>query len=146
MRLTVVTPLASVLRLDDVVSVQAEDATGSFTILPRHADFLTVLPVSVMSYRRAPGATGHCVLRGGVLRVTGGQDVHIASREAVPGDDLERLEHEVLARFASEREEELSARAASKRAQLATMRLVLGYARAERPALDRLVGDGMGRP
>ncbi len=45
-------------------------------------------------------------MRGGVLTVTGGKTVAIATREAVPGDDLATLDREVLARFQSEAEAE----------------------------------------
>ena len=52
LRLTIVTPLQVVLDVAGVWHVRAEDVTGSFGILPGHADFLTVLAVSVLIYRR----------------------------------------------------------------------------------------------
>lgn len=51
LRLTIVTPLQVVLDIGEVRHVRAEDATGSFGILPGHVDFLTVLSVSVLIYR-----------------------------------------------------------------------------------------------
>lgn len=93
MRLTVTTPLQVVLS-EEAVSIRAEDASGGFGIQPGHADFLTVLPASVLRWRGA-GDWHYCALRGGVLRVSGGDRVEIACREAVPGDDLARLEAEV---------------------------------------------------
>ena len=58
---------------DDVVSVRAEDASGSFGILPGHADLLTVLTPSVVAWRHADGRPGWCAVRRGVLTVRGGQ-------------------------------------------------------------------------
>ena len=51
MRLTVTTPLAIVVEADDVAHLRAEDETGAFGILPGHADFLTALAVSVVTWR-----------------------------------------------------------------------------------------------
>ena len=60
MKLTVTTPLAIVVEADDVVHLRAEDETGAFGILPGHADFLTALAVSVVSWRDASGTEDHC--------------------------------------------------------------------------------------
>ena len=107
LRLTIVTPLQVVLDLDGVRHVRAEDATGSFGILPGHADFLTVLTVAVLMYRTGDGVdpdgrdgavTGveHFVgLRGGTLFVTHGRHVQVFAREAIPSDDLQALSVEV---------------------------------------------------
>ena len=97
MRLTVATPLAIVVEADDVVHLRAEDETGAFGILPGHADFLTALAVSVASWRDERGVEHHIAVRGGMLEVRGGDTIAIASPEAVAGDDLHRLEVEVLA-------------------------------------------------
>ena len=50
MRLRIVTPLAVVIDEDGVLALRAEDASGSFGILERHADFLTSLAISVVSW------------------------------------------------------------------------------------------------
>lgn len=111
LRLTIVTPLQVVLDLDGVRHVRAEDATGSFGILPGHADLLTVLSVSVLIYRLATAADDeasegvvagreHFVgLRGGVLRVTAGRHVQVFTREATQSDDLRTLSVEVKSRL-----------------------------------------------
>lgn len=104
LRLTIVTPLQLVLDLDGVRHVRAEDPTGSFGILPGHADLLTVLSVSVLIYRAGGGpddpAVEHFVgLRGGVLFVSGGRHVHVFTREATPSDDLRALSAEVKSRL-----------------------------------------------
>ena len=46
MRLLITTPLSVVVDEDGILALRAEDATGSFGILPGHADFLTSLAIS----------------------------------------------------------------------------------------------------
>jgi len=70
---------------------------GEFGILPHHADFVTALSVSVVGWRRASGQQGYCAVRGGLLTISGGEDVAIATREAILGDDLASLEAVVRA-------------------------------------------------
>jgi F-type H+-transporting ATPase subunit epsilon len=131
-KLRITTPTALVAEFEDVLHVRAEDASGTFGILRRHADFLTVLETSVVSWRRANGTEGHCAVRGGVLTVSGGEQVAIATREAVLGNDLVHLESEVLESFRRKSGEEQSARAGSARLQVAAMRRILEYLRPER--------------
>jgi len=123
MKLTVTTPLAVVIEAADVAHVRAEDATGAFGILPHHADFLTALPVSVVTWRDA-GGEHHVAVRGGILDVQHGDTVSVATREAVPGDDLHRLETEVLAEFRRKIEEEKTARTDAQRLYLAALRRI----------------------
>jgi F-type H+-transporting ATPase subunit epsilon len=132
MKLRITMPTALVADLDDVLHVRAEDASGAFGILRRHADFLTVLETSVVSWRRANGVERHCAVRGGILTVSGGERIAIATREAVLGDDLVHLESEVLEAFRRKTAEEQSARAGSARLQLAAMRRIFDYLRPER--------------
>jgi F-type H+-transporting ATPase subunit epsilon len=136
-KLRITTPAAVVAELDDVLHLRAEDASGAFGILPRHADFLTVLEPSVVSWRRTGGVVGHCAVRGGVLTVQDGDRIAIATRDAVPGDDLVRLEAEVLATFRAKAAEEQSARADAARLQLAAVRRMFDYLRPDRAAAAR---------
>jgi len=124
MKLTVTTPLAIAVDVADVARLRAEDATGAFGILPRHADFLTVLSVSVVSWRNDAGHDHYVAVRGGMLEVRGGDRIAIATREAVPGDDLGRLETEVLTRFRCQQAEEQTARTDAERLYLAAMRRI----------------------
>lgn len=129
MRLLITTPLAVTVDRDDVVAVRAEDETGAFGILQGHADFLTSLAISVVSWRAADGSIGHCAVRQGVLTVTGGREVAIATRDAVVGDDLDRLEHEVLARYHEALEAERAARLGGTRMHLEAVRQIVRYLR-----------------
>ena len=147
MRLTVTTPLAIIVEASDVVHLRAEDDTGAFGILPGHADFLTALAVSVASWRDDRGAEHYVAVRGGMLEVRDGDTIAIATPEAVAGDDLHRLESEVLAKFRRQLGEEQSARTDAQRLYLAAIRQIARFLRAERaptmpitPTLDP--GDG----
>lgn len=132
MNLTITTPLAIVLEAGEVAHLRAEDATGAFGILPGHADFLTALAVSVLTWRDARGAEHHVAVREGMLRVLGGETISITTREAVASDDLAQLETEVLTRFRRNVAEERAARMDAQRLYLAAMRRILNAIRPDR--------------
>lgn len=123
MNLSIVIPLSIVIN-EPVVSLRAMDASGSFGILPGHAEFLTRLAVSVVSWTTESGLARHCAVRGGALSVTGA-DIAIATREAVVGDDLETLDREVLAQFRAELDVERSEHISTTRLQLDVMRKIM---------------------
>ncbi len=132
MNLTVTTPLAIVTKADNVAHVRAEDDTGAFGVLRGHADFLTALAISVVSWRDGNGAEHHIAVRGGMLRVTGGDTITVATREAVADDDLHRLETEVLANFQRRSEEEVTAHTDAQRLYLAAIRQIYRFLRPDR--------------
>jgi F-type H+-transporting ATPase subunit epsilon len=133
MRLLITTATAVVVDESNAVAVRAEDESGSFGILAGHADFLTALSVSVVSWRRTDGARRFCAVRRGVLTVSRGTLVAIATREALVGDDLDHLEHLVLANFRSNVEAERTARTASLQLQMKAIRQIVRCLRPERP-------------
>lgn len=124
MRLRIVTPLSVVVD-NDALSVRAEDASGSFGILPGHADFLTSLAISVVGWKQGNGTQRYCAVRRGMLSVAGGKDVAVATREAIPGDDLATLDATVLDRFRAEIEQERSERFDSVQLQLNAIRRIV---------------------
>jgi len=130
MRLTVATPEAVIADHADVVSVRAEDATGAFGILPGHADFLTALAISVLSWRHADGRAGYCAVHGGVLRVRGG--VAVATRLALPGEDLRALEATVARQRHEALDTERTERSHAEQMRIETIRRVLGVVRPDR--------------
>ena len=132
MRLSVATPLAIVIEVSDVAHLRAEDDTGAFGILPGHADFLTALVVSVASWRDEQGFEHYVAVRGGMLEVRDGSTIAIATPEAIPSDDLQRLETEVLARFRRQLVEEQAARTDAQRLYFAAIRQIARLLRAER--------------
>ena len=132
MKLLITDPTAVVADHDDVVSLRAEDETGGFGILSGHADFLTVLTVSVVGWRHADGREAYCAVRRGILSVQGGQRIAIATREAERGDDLDALETSVLARFSADAEGERIGRVAATRLHAETVRRIIEALRPDR--------------
>jgi F-type H+-transporting ATPase subunit epsilon len=135
MRLLITTPTEVVLDDPDVVGVRAEDESGSFGILSGHADFLTALTVLVVSWHCVYERRRFCAVRHGVLSVTNGNEVAIATREAIPGDDLDHLEQVVLAEFRESLEAERIARTESVQLQMKAIRQIVRYLRPERPGV-----------
>ncbi len=130
MRLRITTPLDVVVDADGVVSLRAEDDSGSFGIQPGHADFLTTLSLSVIGWKDGQGAQRYCAVRRGVLTVEAGRTVAIATREAVTGDDLATLDQTVLARFRADIETERTALVETTQLQLDAIRRMVGRLRA----------------
>ena len=130
MNLLITDPIQVVAEFDDIASLRAEDESGGFGILPRHADLLTVLTVSVVSWRHMDGRGGYCAVRRGVLTVRDGTRIAIAAREAQRDGDLATLETSVLARFAMEAEAEKAARVAALRLHTQAIRRIVEALRA----------------
>lgn len=131
MRLRIVTPLAIVFD-QEVDSLRAEDASGSFGVLSHHARFLTALTVSILSWRQGAGE-GFCALRGGVMVV--GKTTQIATPEAVLGDSLATLDTEVLTRFRAEAEAERVEHVETLRLQMTAIRRIMARLQPHRSSL-----------
>jgi F-type H+-transporting ATPase subunit epsilon len=140
MRLLITTPTTVVVDEPDASAVRAEDESGSFGILDGHDDLLTALTVSVVSWHRADGPPRYCAVRRGILSVSGGREVAIATREAIVGDDLDRLEQAVLAEFRQKAEAERTSRVTALELQMKAIRQIVRYLRPERR------GTGEGSP
>lgn len=139
MKLILTTPLAVVVEADDVRHVRAEDETGAFGVSPRHADLLTVLAVSVLTWQDREGHEHHVAVRGGVLSVREGRLVEVATPEAVlveGGADLAALERAVLARFRARAETEESAHGSVERLRMAALRRLYEYLQGGREILS----------
>lgn len=133
MNLMVTTPTAVVAEVDGILHIRAEDRTGAFGIAPGHADFVTLLTVSVVSWTAERGKEGFVLVRGGVLTVQGGQHVEIAARDAYREEDLADLGDRALAELRKADEAEDVTRTVDTRLHLATMRQVERVLRAGRP-------------
>lgn len=127
MKLTITTPLSVVVEEDGVLVLSAEDSSGGFGIQPHHADFLTSLAVAVVSWKSSDDARHYCAVRGGVLTVTAGREIAIATREAVTGDDLATLHETILSRFQADAEAERTERVDSTRLQLSAIRQIVSH-------------------
>lgn len=133
MRLLISTPTLVVVDEAGVQAVRAEDESGSFGILEGHDDFLTALAVSVVAWHAADGRRRYCAVRRGVLSMMGGHEVAIATREAIVGDDLDKLEQIVLAEFRQRAEAERAERAQGVELQMKAIRQIVRFLRPEKP-------------
>lgn len=140
LQLLISTPQRVLVQADDILSLRAEDASGSFGLLPGHVDFLTVLVPTVMRWKHADGRLGYCAVEGGVLCLQGGR-VELACRHGVLGDDLPQLEERV--RAAREQQRDLARRARVEHLQLHTraVRQLVRYLRGGGDAPLDLPGD-----
>lgn len=127
MRLRITTPLTVLVDADGVQIVTAEDASGGFGIQPHHADFLTSLAVGVVNWKDSAGARHYCAVHGGVLTVTGGQEVAINTREAILGDDLATLDQAILDQFGADAAAERAGRIDSTKLQLRAIREIVRH-------------------
>lgn len=127
LHLTIATPATVLVDSDGVRSVRAMDASGSFGILPEHTDLLTVLPASVVEWTEAGGERQFCAVRGGLLTVSEGRKVTVASRHAVRGASLEDLESVVEKARAAEAEADRRARVEQVRFHAQAVRHLVRY-------------------
>ncbi|MGE5260497.1 MAG: F0F1 ATP synthase subunit epsilon [Actinomycetota bacterium] len=132
MRLQIVTPLSVEADLDGIVSVRADDRTGSFVVWPHHTDFITALAITVVEWATESGEKGHIAARGGIFRIEGGNFVQIATRQAISGPTLDRLSKAVLDQLRDEAEAEARTRVAATRLQLGLIRQLDRYLRSGR--------------
>jgi F-type H+-transporting ATPase subunit epsilon len=129
LHLTIAAPGQVLVDCRDVTAVQAEDATGSFGMLPGHADLLTILAPSVVRWRTLDGAAGFCAIGSGVLTITGGRYVAVACREGVVGDALVDLEAQVRTARERQRESDRNARVQQVRQHALAVRQLVRYLR-----------------
>ncbi len=141
LHLTVATPACVLVDSAQVVAIRAEDESGSFGILPGHADFLTVLTPCVLRWHGADDVQHFCALEEGVLRVSGGKSVTIACRDGVLGDALDTLEARVRTARAKRLDVLREARVEQTRLHAQAVRQLLRYLRPGN-ALPAAVLDG----
>ena len=127
MEFCVTTPLAVVLEANDVSSIRSEDETGSFGVLPGHADFITVLPASVITWRDNLMKDHYVVVRSAVFSVRKGSIVNVAAREAVGEDNLRAASALIAAQSSVETRTEEESRLAATRLHLAAIRQLQRY-------------------
>ena len=129
LHLTITTAAQILVTAENVVAVRAEDRSGSFGVLPGHADLLTALVPSVVRWRTVDGAACFCAVRGGVFAVSGGRNVSVACREGVVGDSLDELEAKVRTVRARQLEADRKARAEQIRVHALAVRQLVRYLR-----------------
>lgn len=113
MRLEVITPMA--VCVDRTVRrIVAEGPEGHFGMWPAHVDFVSELVPGILFYETEDGAERFVAVNSGTL-VKCGDEVRVAVRGALEGDDLRELRARVEAEFRQHDEEERDARAAMAR-------------------------------
>ena len=120
MRLEVLTPARRILD-KTVRRLRAEAPGGHFGLLPRHGDFITELVAGILIYEPEDGPERFVAVNSGSL-VKCGDEVLVAVRGAIEGDDLARLRARVEAEFRREDETEREARAALARLEASMIR------------------------
>jgi F-type H+-transporting ATPase subunit epsilon len=129
LRLTISTPSVILVADAVIVALRAEDESGSFGILPGHADFLTVLTPSVLHWRAADAIEHFCAAEEGVFRVSEGSKVNIACRNGVLGDSLADLQARIDAARAQRIDTGRKARVEETRQRTQAVRELLHYLR-----------------
>ena len=132
LRLTISTPASILVDAEVILALRAEDESGSFGILPGHADFLTVLTPSVLRWHAAGNIERFCAVEEGVLRVSRGRSVNIACRTGVLGDSLAALETQIAASHAKRVDTARQARVEQTRLHAQAVRQLLRYLRPNR--------------
>jgi F-type H+-transporting ATPase subunit epsilon len=125
MRLKIARP-TQLLYDGEVRKISAEVADGSFTLLPRHIDFVTVLVPGILFFDTAGEETEEVffAVDEGIL-VKCGPDVLVSTRNAVRSADLASLHHTIREHFETLDEQERRARSALVRLEADFMRRYL---------------------
>lgn len=120
MRLEVITPMAVCVDRP-VRRIVAEGPDGHFGMLPGHVDFVSQLVPGILLYETEEGTERFVAINSGTL-VKCGDEVRVAVRGAVDGDNLQKLRAKVEADFRQHDEEEREARAALARLEASMIR------------------------
>ncbi|WP_454288779.1 F0F1 ATP synthase subunit epsilon [Rhizobium arsenicireducens] len=101
--------------------VVAEAPDGHFGMLPGHVDFVSELVPGILLYETAEGAERFVAVNSGTL-VKCGDEIRVAVRGAVEGDNLAELRARVEADFRKRDEDEREARTALARLEASMIR------------------------
>jgi F-type H+-transporting ATPase subunit epsilon len=123
MRVKIITPTA--IPVDKAVNkITAEAANGSFSLLPRHIDFVAALVPGILALTDDTGDEQFLAIDEGLL-VKRGDEVRISVSRAVRGPTLEELQQVVEAEFQQRDEQERMARTAISRLEAGFIRRML---------------------
>lgn len=99
---------------EEVGKITAEAVNGSFTLLPRHIDFVAALVPGILSFEGDSGGENFVAVHEGVL-VKQGSDVYVSVKDAIAGEQLDTLMDKVRQDFVELDEEEKKTRTALAR-------------------------------
>lgn len=131
MRLRVLLP-EQILVEAEVVKVSAEAENGAFTLLPRHADFVTALVPGILTYVTAELEEEFLAVDEGVL-VKCGPEVQVSARNAVFGGELGELKQMIEERYRKIDEHEKKSRDALYKLEAELVRRFMEIGRDENP-------------
>lgn len=97
---------------EQIAKMTAEAENGSFGILPRHIDFVTILVPGLLSFEKENGNEEFIAVDEGVL-VKQGEEVLVSTRNAVREKNLEQLENTIQQEFLTFDDREKKARSAA---------------------------------
>ena len=120
MRLKVVLP-TKILIETAAIKVIAEAENGIFCLLPRHIDFVATLIPSLLSFVSPQGQEQFFAIDQGIL-IKHGDEVTVATQNAVPGGDLGMLKKTVEQQFHLIDEREKTARSVLEKLEVNTIR------------------------
>jgi F-type H+-transporting ATPase subunit epsilon len=100
----------------------AEAPNGFFGMLPNHLDFVTQLVPGILLYQPEDGGDDRFVAVNSGTLVKCGNDVRVAVRGAIEGDDLGRLQERLETEFHKQDEDERVARSALARLEASMIR------------------------
>ena len=123
MRLQVLLPNEVLVDEEDVSKVVAEALHGVFVLLPRHVDFVAAVVPGILLFERGGGESVLGVDEG--VLVKRGAHVRVSVRDAVRGEDLQRIRSLVTERFEELAEREKRARTALARLEASFYRRVI---------------------
>ncbi|MBN3948216.1 MAG: F0F1 ATP synthase subunit epsilon [Nostoc sp. NMS7] len=120
MRLKVVLP-TKILIETAAIKVIAEAENGIFCLLPRHIDFVATLIPSLLSFISPQGQEQFFAIDQGIL-IKHGDEVTVATQNAVQGGDLGMLKKTVEQQFHLIDEREKTARSVLEKLEINTIR------------------------
>jgi F-type H+-transporting ATPase subunit epsilon len=107
-----------------VAKVVAEAPNGFFCLLPRHVDFATAIVPGLLAYMTETGEEIFLAVDAGIL-IKQADRVWVSTRNAVAGEDLDRLEEAVTQQFRQRDAEEEKAQQAMNKIQAGFVRRFL---------------------
>ncbi len=121
MKLTIQTPDATIIDVDNVVSVQARTEDGGFGILPGHMPLTSALDLALVNYYTPDDAKHTVAVMGGVLS-TDGKSVTVLTIAAERANDIDQLRASEALKRAEERLKNRTAGVDISRAKLSVAR------------------------
>lgn len=110
----------------EVLKVTADAVNGSFCLLPKHIDMVTVLVPGLLSFHGKSGREEFIAVDEGIL-VKCGQEVFVSTRQAVQGPNLGDLRKTIQEQFQRLDEGEKKARSALAKLEADFIRQFLNW-------------------